>query len=394
MPTQSRGHGTRLAFSARFRSRLGQAGRGALFLLVAGSLPLLRAAEAPDSPVHFVPKYVLPERVPDELARVRQGILVRLPRAEFEARVKQAMAPSAPLDRPHLVKARYRAELDTQSRALVGSGDWTVINPAARGGVLPLPGLRLPVQKVQVGTNRAVLFSQGGSAAALWLDQAGQQTVTFDWSVRGTSGVGELHFDLQVPACAAATLELRAPADYLVTIPRNAAVLTGPHAAPRPDQRVWHLSFAGQSQVSLMLRRQAGPGVLSGLILAGMQSNQQLLPNRLVAEYRECRSRIGTCCRRPRRRSQRQARSRRPGRRWLSASVSQSRVRFPRCASFVRRPCQLEGPGSARRCGCGVPSIVARHCRFASTRIWTSRPGTAAAFACSAPRRMRTVVRY
>ena len=51
-----------------------------------------------------------PERVPAELERVRQGALTRLPSADFEGRLRQALAAaSAPL--PQFAEARYRATL-------------------------------------------------------------------------------------------------------------------------------------------------------------------------------------------------------------------------------------------------------------------------------------------
>jgi hypothetical protein len=211
-----------------------------------------------------------------------------MPREEFEEQVRKAARAGTRLDPPRLVKARYwGAELDAQTKALVkGKGEWTVINPAADGGLLSLPDLRLALQNVKVGNSDAVLGEFDGKGQGLWVDKPGQHTVTFDWSLRGSMGIGELHYDLEVPACAAASLELTLPTDYLVTVARNTAVLSGPDFAGRPDRRVWRLAFAGRNRLHLVLRRVAGPAATQALILATMRSKQQLLPDRMLAEYR------------------------------------------------------------------------------------------------------------
>jgi hypothetical protein len=266
------------------RASLGRGARAALFLLVA-AMPLLPAAAEPTGePLPLVRKYVEPERIPQELERARQGILVRLPRADFEKKVKQAAQASTAADPPRLVKARYRAELD--GAALVGRGDWTVINPAPAGGLLPLPELRLPLVNVKVDGNDAVLGALDGKAQGLWVEKTGLQTVAFDWSLRGSLGIGETHFELQVPAAASASLDLTLPADYQVTVPRDTAVLTGPDFAGRPEQRLWQISFPGRARVALVVRRVAGPGAVPPLILSTSRVRQLLSPGRLQADYR------------------------------------------------------------------------------------------------------------
>ena len=58
--------------------------------------------------------------------------LVQLPRPEFEARVKQAVEAGERFKTPpRLAQARYWARLEGTN--LVGSGDWTVINPSPPG---------------------------------------------------------------------------------------------------------------------------------------------------------------------------------------------------------------------------------------------------------------------
>src|SRR6266436_3833499 len=75
---------------------------------------------------------IAPERVAAEMKRVEQGILVQMTHDDFETQVRRASLAGEALKRPpRLVEARYRARLvDT---ALVGSGQWKVMNPAPEG---------------------------------------------------------------------------------------------------------------------------------------------------------------------------------------------------------------------------------------------------------------------
>ena len=76
------------------------------------------AAEADPIPLRRV--VVAPERVLTELERARQGVLVQLPRAEFEQRVRQAARTEEALKKPpRLLQARYQASLS--GIALVGT---------------------------------------------------------------------------------------------------------------------------------------------------------------------------------------------------------------------------------------------------------------------------------
>src|SRR6516164_8789518 len=71
-------------------------------------------------------QFLSPERLPQELKRVGDGVLVRLPLAEFEARVERAKKALGRRPVPRLIEARYRAVL--QEDALVGDGQWKVIH--------------------------------------------------------------------------------------------------------------------------------------------------------------------------------------------------------------------------------------------------------------------------
>src|SRR5713101_3862120 len=88
-------------------------------------------------------------RLPAELEKVRQGVLVSMPRPQFEAKVQQAArAGLAVKNPPRLIKAEYRAVLDGNSLTN-GRGEWTVRNPLDEAGILPLGDLNLALSKVK-----------------------------------------------------------------------------------------------------------------------------------------------------------------------------------------------------------------------------------------------------
>src|SRR5207253_4308124 len=75
---------------------------------------------------------VPPDRLATELERVRQGVLVQLPRTEFEQRVEWATrAAEAAKHPPKLVEALYHAVL--RDAAPIGTAEWSIAKPAAAG---------------------------------------------------------------------------------------------------------------------------------------------------------------------------------------------------------------------------------------------------------------------
>src|SRR5262249_24848354 len=255
----------------------------ALFLLP--FLPI--SADEPRASDPFPLRRILipAERVAAEMQRLKQRVLVQMPRDEFEAKVKQAtQAADRQNQLPRLLRASYTARLEGGAR--VGAGDWTVYNPGP--GALPLRDLNLALGKIQVvdasGPRDAVLGELDSKGLALLLEKKGDLSVYFDWSLRGARSAGDLYFDLQVPACAVARLELTLPADHAVLLSRSTATLAGPPRAAG-KQRIWDLSFAGRSRVDVVIRRTEGPGHLPPLLLAQLQTSQQLAPGTLLAEF-------------------------------------------------------------------------------------------------------------
>src|SRR5262249_22734469 len=127
---------------------------------------------------------VPPERVPQEMERVRQGVLVQLSQEEFEARLARAgRAVDAGRNPPRLVEARYRAAL--REGSLAGTGQWAVQHTAALPGVLPVQPFSLALRQIRMNNADAILGDLDGRGPGLLVEQPGRHTVNFDWTARG-----------------------------------------------------------------------------------------------------------------------------------------------------------------------------------------------------------------
>ncbi len=258
-----------------------------LFICLSHLAILSAAADPPaaDDPLPLRRILVPAARVSAELERMRQGVIVKMPRAEFEALVQRAARAGArAASPPRLTRTVYTARLE--NNALVGNADWAILNPGDRPGVLPLPDFNLPMGKANFDdAGAAVLGELDGKALGLLVSRTGKQSLFFDWSLRGGLSGGDLHFDLQVPPCPVASLELKLPADHTLTTSRSGALLSGPDDAGDPRFRSWRVQFGGRSRLELVVRRPGAPGRPPALVLAQLQSTQQLAPHCQLARY-------------------------------------------------------------------------------------------------------------
>jgi len=174
-------------------------------------------------------------RVPAELEKVRQGVLISMPRPDFEDKIqKAARAAQARKNPPRLVKAEYRAVLDGSSLTN-GRGEWTVLNPGPEAGILPLGELNLALEKVKTKEDaEAVIGNLDGKNLGLLIEKGGSQPIYFDWTLRGKAGNDGLQFELKVPPCAVNFLELTVPVDHLVAVSSSWATLSG-HESEVPN---------------------------------------------------------------------------------------------------------------------------------------------------------------
>jgi hypothetical protein len=246
-------------------------------------LPLRGPAENEKTPAPLPLRRLLltPEQLPRQLKRLRDGVLVRLPREEFEARVRRASRPPAP---PRLVEARYRAAL-TDS-ALVGSAQWKVLHHGPLPALLDLQAggrpFNLALKQPRWENRDALVAAFDGRGLSLLVDQAGEKTLAVEWSARGEGRPDGLHFDLRFPACPLVSLELDLPADHSADA-LDGSLVSGPYPAEKADRWLWKVVCGNRRQVRLLIRR-ARAGV-EPLVLAALQTRQALGLDGLEAVY-------------------------------------------------------------------------------------------------------------
>ncbi len=266
----------------------------ALWSLVIGHWSLVIAqgppATLPD-PLPIRRVVLSPERLQQELKRLRDGVLVQMPRADFEARVQKAARGAARPAVPRLAEARYHAVLrETGTPSLVGSGQWKLLYPAgprAAPALLPLQPFNLALRQVRFENREALVADFDGRGPALLVEESGEQAVALEWSARGEARPEGLQFDLKLPACPVAVLEIDVPADRAVAA-LDGAVLSGPHAAEAADRARWKVFCGGRTQVNLLVRPAAPPADRQGpplLTLVRQKTVQKLSPEGLEATF-------------------------------------------------------------------------------------------------------------
>jgi hypothetical protein len=262
-------------------------------LLLTAALPLglvALAEEASDDPLPLRRVVLLTqEQQAAELEHVKEGILLQLPRAEFEKHLRDAAAKvGGAKNTPRLIEARYRATLQKGS-ALVGTGQWKAINPAAGPALLPLQPLNLALRQARFenagkAKPEALLAEFDGRSPALLLEQPGEASVALDWSARADIRPDGLYFTLEFPPAPIALLELNLPADYVVNVGAGVA-LSGPHPAEAENRRFWKISCSGKPDVTLWLRRAAEIASAPPLVFVRQQTTQILTPEGMEATY-------------------------------------------------------------------------------------------------------------
>ncbi len=258
-------------------------------------------AEPPD-PIALQRVWLTPDAAARQEERVRQGLLVRMPRDDFEALVRQAArAEAARKDPPRLVAASYHAQLT--DGGLAGSPEWTVIHTAPGPGLLPLAPLDLALQPPSrlippsatleaprltplhpapgqpAGSRDAYVGDFDGHNPSLLIDAPGEYSVTAGWSARAEARPEGLQFDLKFPAGPAAVLVLDLPPDKAPVMGDGGA--SGPEAADDPNLKKWTIPCGGRSEVSFWIR----PADPAPAVRARLDTTQVLAPDGLDATY-------------------------------------------------------------------------------------------------------------
>jgi hypothetical protein len=188
-----------------------------------------------------------PERLPEELKRVQDGVLVRLPVAEFDALVERAMEAGKRRLPPQLLEARYHATLKDES--LIGEGQWKLVHAGPGPGLLKLQPFNLALRQARFENGDALIAAFDGKVPALLVDTPGERTVSLDWSARAESSSEGLQFHLEMPPCPVALLELDVPAGRAVTVLNDSALLSGPYEAEKNDLRRWKIVCGGRQRL-------------------------------------------------------------------------------------------------------------------------------------------------
>lgn len=253
----------------------------ALALILA---PTGAAVDAQTEPLPIRRVWLPPERIPQEMNRVRQGVLKHLPEREFEDLIARANRARASVrNPPQLVEAQYRASL--REGALVGTGVWNIDQPGRCAGVLPVQSCTLALREVRIDQEEAILGDLLGQGPALLVAQGGSHAVTFGWTARGDASPEGLHFELQFPASPVASFELALPADRVPNISRDDCLLTGPLPATEAGLRLWRLNCSGRAKLDLVVGQKGGPGQPPPLILSRCQSRYELAMDVVEAEF-------------------------------------------------------------------------------------------------------------
>lgn len=230
---------------------------------------------------------VAPDRLTEELGRVPEGTLAPLTRRDFETRLRRARRAAETLSNPpRLVAANYAARL--VDGGIVGNADWRVVNPSPDAGILTLAPFNLAVRKARVRKGQAdwsdaLLAKFDARNFGLLVQQPGAADVQLVWSARGLPFPGGVRFDLRLPACAIASLELTLPADYTPEL-GDLFPVSGPLATEAEGQYRWRVPFGGHSQLDLVIRKptEAGRAVA---MLAKVRARHDVEPDVVRAEF-------------------------------------------------------------------------------------------------------------
>jgi hypothetical protein len=234
-------------------------------------------------PLRRVPLRV--ERLPEEMEKVNQGILVEMPRRIFEGKVRQASkSKNAQKNDPQLVEARYRGRLEDS--ALAGTGQWKILYSGARPSVLPLESLNLAIRQPRFENREALVGDFEGVGLGLLVEEPGTRSVSLDWTARGEQSPAGLRFKLETPPCPVAALEVDVPADQVVNEEVGDCQVSGPYPSDSPNRRLWRISFADRPKLYLTIRKLDGPGQSAPLILVDQLTEQRISPDTVLSDFR------------------------------------------------------------------------------------------------------------
>jgi hypothetical protein len=230
-------------------------------------------------------QYLSPERLAQELKRVEEGVLIRLPVAEFDERVKRAAQANKRKVPPRLLEARYHAVLKDES--LVGDAQWKVRHTGPEPGLLSLESFNLALRQARFENGDALIAAFDEKTPALLVETAGEQMLSLEWSARAEADPEGLRFHLEIPPCAVAVVELDVPVgrDLIVL---DDTLLSGPHPAEAADQRRWRIVCGGRRALDFRIRPADRPTAgrdHPNSLFVQQKTTQKLYPEGLDATF-------------------------------------------------------------------------------------------------------------
>jgi hypothetical protein len=267
------------------RSPLNLRRRAALGAVLAACCVLPAAlAQSPAEPADPLPikrVNVTREHLAREMEKLGLTALERLSPDDFDGRLRRARTAGRTV--PQLVEARYfGAELSGD--ALVGKAKWHVLYGGSGAALLPLQPLTIALRQPRCDTREAIVAEFEGQGATLVVEGAGEHTVNFDWSARQEQGADDVQFQLGLPPCPVASLELDLPANLVVAAAAGLPV-TGPLPAEKPDRKLWRVTFSRRPALALTLRRRAEPAEPRVLLAGPLVSRLKLAPDVVEADF-------------------------------------------------------------------------------------------------------------
>jgi hypothetical protein len=255
-----------------------------LGLLLLVTLPASHAEEDTSRMPVIRRQFLQPQRLAQEMKRVEEGVLIRLPVAEFDERVARAARGAERKVPPRLLEARYHAEL--REEALVGDAQWKVLHTGPAPGLLSLDSFNLALRQARFENGDALIAAFDNKMPALLVESAGEQTVSLEWSARSEAEPEGLRFHLEVPPCPVALLELDVPAGREPVV-LDDVLLLGPHPAEKADLRRWKIICGGQRALDFRIRSADRPtaGAEQPVLRVRQKTTQRLNPEGLDATF-------------------------------------------------------------------------------------------------------------
>jgi hypothetical protein len=257
-------------------------------LCAAGLYWAVRAAEPvvpskstpPDDPFPIRRILLSTEQVAAALQKAKEGALVRLPRQEFEALVRNAAQVQSVSAVPRLIEAHYRARLQNPggAAALVGTGEWKIAHNGKEPALLSLEPLQIALRQARWSDGKPALlglFDPHAPARLTLLVEPGEHSLVLEWSARGVPQPGGLTSNISVPSAAIATLELELPTEF-IPVPAQAEALVVGSTVVDEQRRTWNLAFGGLSRLDMDLRSLPGSKRLKPLPRTRLVNRQEL----------------------------------------------------------------------------------------------------------------------